>query len=252
MNISLSWRVEEACTNAWPALRESEYAGWRVRISVGTSSRRINSANPLSKTARLASAERAAIEATFRAGATTPVFRVPTFLGPEVNTELTRAGYSTEGETCTLFAKLQDRRPARDADITISETQDPHWIAGLAALQTRIGKQSDAMAEIFTRLKTPCIFAGAWRDGQMVSAAFGARHDDLVCIEAVVTDPAWRRRGLARRVVSAILDMSEARGAAGACLQVEAANTHAIALYRGLGFDTELYRYHYRRAPKHN
>lgn len=252
MNTALSWRVEEACTHAWPALRESEYAGWRVRISAGTSSRRINSANPLSQTTRLASAERAAIEAMFHAAATTPVFRVPAFLGPDVDAELTRAGYSKEGETRTLFAKLRPVRPVRAANITVSETQDPHWIAGLAALQTRIGKQSDAMAEIFAALKAPCVFAGAWRDGKMVSAAFGARHDDLVCIEAVVSDPEWRRQGLARAVISEILERSEACGASGACLQVEATNTHAIALYRGLGFDSELYRYHYRRAPKQN
>lgn len=32
-----------------------------------------------------------------------------------------------------------------------------------------------------------------------------------------------------------------------ACLQVAAGNAAAIPLYEGLGFRTELYRYHYRR-----
>ena len=40
-----------------------------------------------------------------------------------------------------------------------------------------------------------------------------------------------------------------ARGAAQACLQVVDDNRPARALYAGLGFDRELARYHYRRAP---
>ena len=37
-------------------------------------------------------------------------------------------------------------------------------------------------------------------------------------------------------------------GATGACLEVEAANAPARALYAGFGL-AELYRYHYRREP---
>ncbi|WP_246757367.1 hypothetical protein [Methylobacterium sp. OT2] len=39
-------------------------------------------------------------------------------------------------------------------------------------------------------------------------------------------------------------------GARAACLQVVAANTPARALYRALGFERELYRYHYRVGPE--
>jgi ribosomal protein S18 acetylase RimI-like enzyme len=40
------------------------------------------------------------------------------------------------------------------------------------------------------------------------------------------------------------------QGAEGACLEVEAHNTPALALYDGVGLKTDLYRYHYRREPK--
>ena len=51
--------------------------------------------------------------------------------------------------------------------------------------------------------------------------------------------------------MAAMFDWASARGAKGVCLQVEATNGPALALYRGLGLATERFRYHYRRAPSH-
>jgi len=66
----------------------------------------------------------------------------------------------------------------------------------------------------------------------------------------VATDPAARRRGLSRRVLLRLLAWARGVGAEGACLQVAADNTAANPLYEGLGFRTELYRYHYRRLGR--
>jgi ribosomal protein S18 acetylase RimI-like enzyme len=64
----------------------------------------------------------------------------------------------------------------------------------------------------------------------------------------VATDATVRRRGYSRACVAAILGWAmREESAIGACLQVVAANGPAIALYEELGFDRELYRYHYRK-----
>ncbi|KJS09416.1 MAG: GCN5 family acetyltransferase, partial [Hoeflea sp. BRH_c9] len=49
-------------------------------------------------------------------------------------------------------------------------------------------------------------------------------------------------------IVTAALRWARHRGAETAWLQVESANTAAVALYKGLGFG-EVYRYAYRQKP---
>jgi N-acetylglutamate synthase len=83
-----------------------------------------------------------------------------------------------------------------------------------------------------------------------VALAYGAIHDRLLCYESVITDPHRQRRGYARRVVASLAAWARDQGAEGACLEVEAHNAAALALYDRVGVKTELHRYHYRREPK--
>ena len=92
-------------------------------------------------------------------------------------------------------------------------------------------------------------FAGLRVDGEIVALAFGALHGGLLCVESVITDEGQRGKGYARRMLNGLFAWAVAAGARGVCLQVEAPNAPAIALYQGLGLTTELYRYHYRREP---
>jgi ribosomal-protein-alanine N-acetyltransferase len=48
--------------------------------------------------------------------------------------------------------------------------------------------------------------------------------------------PAWRRRGVARRLLAAALAEGVVRGVTLAFLEVRPSNTHALALYESLGF----------------
>jgi ribosomal protein S18 acetylase RimI-like enzyme len=66
-------------------------------------------------------------------------------------------------------------------------------------------------------------------------------------IESVVTHLEHRQRGYGGQTIGYLLDWAKRSGAVGACLQVRADNIPARALYRALGFKTELYQYHYRR-----
>ncbi len=96
----------------------------------------------------------------------------------------------------------------------------------------------------------PRAFAAAAAEGGIGAIAFGVLDRELMVIEAVATPEPLRGRGHARRAVGALLRWGRAEGARAACLQVVAANTPARALYRTLGFEHELYRYHYRVGPE--
>jgi N-acetylglutamate synthase len=125
----------------------------------------------------------------------------------------------------------------------------PEWLSALARCQRQNEEQRGVYRQIVEALVVPSVFAAIRHDGQFVSLARGAIHNRLVCLESVVTDPSYRHVGFARRTVSAILTWARGHGAQGACVQVEANNMPAIALYTGVGLRAELYRYRYRREP---
>src|ERR1700749_1294014 len=101
---ALEWRVEETCLNAWPALREVLQDDWVLRFSEGLT-RRANSANPLRPVSH---ANLPACEALYRRRGLPTIFRVLSLIDPVVDKRLAEAGYTEEGESCVLYAPMED------------------------------------------------------------------------------------------------------------------------------------------------
>ncbi len=244
------WAVDEAYVNSFPGLRQVVLDGWLLRFGGGYT-RRANSVAPL--TDRVAGDVRGRVEACaalYAAQGLPALFRIPSFHDPALDGILAAQGYTREGETLVLQAPLG---PSYAADgVTLTPGTPPAtWLEAQARLSGGSEAVRAARRRILDAIGVPCVFASAGLEGLPIAAmAMGAVHAGHLCLHMVVTDPAARRRGLARRVVAAA--MAWARddvGARAACLGVDATNAGAIALYRGTGFGTELYRYHYRRAP---
>lgn len=113
----------------------------------------------------------------------------------------------------------------------------------------REGEPARTFDAVLSLIDAPAAYAAVRREGQIVAGAYAAAADGWLCLEAVVTDPAWRGQGLAGETVSALIGWGAAQGARAVGLQVQADNAAGLKLYRRLGFEHELYRYHYRRAP---
>jgi ribosomal-protein-alanine N-acetyltransferase len=73
---------------------------------------------------------------------------------------------------------------------------------------------------------------------------------DELHINSLAVDNAWRRRGLARRLLADVFRDSIAAGARSATLEVRHSNTAARALYESLGFRVEAVRRDYYQEPR--
>jgi N-acetylglutamate synthase len=247
----LARRVEEACLNGWPALREVWFDSWLLRFSQGHT-RRSNSVTPLASGRRALRDKIVYCEALYAAAGLPAIFRVPAIAEPGLDAALDAAGYAGhDDETCVIYRDFARHPPERAAAELDEGAPGKEWLdahqrcAGLSAAAR------EAQRAILASLTVPSVFATLrGRDGAPASVAFGAVHDRIVCINLVATDPGARRQGLSQRAVGAVLAWAQQHaGAEAACLPVVASNAPAIALYRGRGFETELYRYHYRRRP---
>ena len=248
MTDAFNWNVEALCAAAWPALEEEAIAGWQLKYAKGVS-RRSNSANPTPDATENLAHVAPAAEAFFRARNLPCRFRMLSFLPPQMDDWLTARGYEIESGTRTLQA--QDIATAEQSPRTfLSTTLDTDWIAGVTAAQGREGIERETYARIVSLLTVPASFAVTRNPaGEAASWAFGALTAHGLCIESVATRPDQRGRGFAGETVSALMAWGRSRGAGTAFLQVQADNHAAVRVYERLGFDRELYRYHYRTLP---
>ena len=240
---ALQWRVEEACLNAWPALREVLLDGWVLRFSEGLT-RRANSANPLGPVSEV---DLRGCETLYRRLGLPTIIRVLSLIGPSVDDRLAIAGYTGEGESCVLYGPIEDIEAARDPDVGLLDEPTPEWFGAMAVLQNHSSDQAATYRRIVGQLAIPAAFAALSDEGGIVALAYGALHNGLLCYESVITDRLRRRRGWGRRIIKALAAWARDQGAVGVCLEVEAHNAPARALYDAIGLKTELYRYHYRR-----
>jgi N-acetylglutamate synthase len=245
---SLAWRVEKTCLDAWPALRQVFLDGWVLRFSDGLT-RRANSANPLRADCNRTDALIPACEALYRRQLLPTIFRVPSIIDPELDERLDALGYGSEGESWVLYGDIDAVASARDPEVQLSANPTPEWFRAMAALQNQPIEQSAIYRRIVGAIVIPTAFAALSIDGEFAALAYGALHNGLLCYESVITDSRRQRHGYARRVIAALAAWAKDKGARGACLQVEAGNAPALALYDAIGLKTRLSRYHYRREP---
>jgi GNAT superfamily N-acetyltransferase len=148
-----------------------------------------------------------------------------------------------------LYGPVDEIETAQDPDVQVFSPATPEWFAAMAALQQHTAEQAAAYRGIVGQIAIPTAFAALSVAGDIVALAYGAIHNSLLCYDSVITDSRRRRHGYGRRIVTALGGWAKDNGVHGACLEVEAGNLPARALYDAIGLKRELYRYHYRREP---
>lgn len=166
-------------------------------------------------------------------------FAAPADLAPA----LAARGYASDTRTLVMTRALAAE--GGDADVGIDAYPSDAFLAPM-----REAAPSDAdfaeRRDVSSRAPAPRAFAMLGADGRPAAVGACVVIDDVAMIFLMRT-PRWaRRRGLARRVLRALMGWARVGGARAAFLQVEAANEPAVALYESEGFVTA-YSYVYWR-----
>ncbi len=157
---------------------------------------------------------------------------------------LAARGYAVVTPTSVLVADSVEIAPSADPALelvagagpdVLEAICDPEWPAA-------IRREREAL---FARIRPAHRFAIARVGGRTAASGLCVIDGDLAGLFSMRTQPAFRRRGLATRVLLRLVNWARAAGARQIFLQVEDDNATALRLYRGFGF-ARVYGYRYR------
>jgi ribosomal protein S18 acetylase RimI-like enzyme len=223
--------LERIADRAWPAAERSALGGWILNAADGHSGR-LNACWPLGAPPALLDEAIDAVEAWYAARGLQPVFK-PAGPAPDLAAALAARGYRARTPTLMMVADLAEGfAPGR---VLVGEEADGAFEQVFLGAQGDPADAAERMAA-FRRVPAPRLFARAEVDGAPVAIGGSAVEGGWAGIFGMRTLGAFRRQGLARDIVAALLAGAWAAGARRAYLQVEAPNAPAIALYQGFGF----------------
>jgi len=234
--------IERATLAALAPRDMEERDGWLLPFEPGTIGR-AKSAVPL-RHDRPDPAIVPLIEQRYAAHALAPRFRLAeeASLAP-LHGALRLRGYRAEQPTRVEVASAAAvASPDGDAAVTLSDTADAAWAA------VYLGPGFDPVdgacrVRAFSRARD-AVFAQLRIAGETIAVGIAAFGFGWASVHGMRTALAYRRRGLARRVLAALARAALERGIERIVLQVEEANTAALALYAGAGFRSA-WRYRY-------
>ena len=231
--------LEPFTDRAWPPLTRGQLGEWRLNASTGWSAR-INACWALGDPGLNEPEAVAAVEAWYRQRGLPPKFKLLDGRRPCTLAErLVASGYTPGKETIVMVGQA---RSGGEEDVELAEDAEPEFEAVFAAATA----SPDAAERIGALARVPRPRRMATLRCEGVPAAIGACAAEApwAGIFAMRTAPEHRRKGLAQRVLRALLTAASRMGAQRAWLQVEAANLTAVRLYAREGFE-EAYRYRY-------
>jgi ribosomal protein S18 acetylase RimI-like enzyme len=228
--------LELAADEAWPAPGTGRLGDWRLRWADGWTGR-ANSALPVGDPDRPLEAAIDAVVDWYAHRERRALVNTPLPLAAPVGAALDARGWTARPLTLVQSGPLAGLLDSESGPpVELARHPSDAWLAIAAARKRSLPA---AAVSVLTGPRE-VRFAEVHDGGELVAIGRGAvvdggRRLHLGLIEVV---PAWRRRGLARRVTAALAGWGAALGATTAFLQVEERNTAAITLYGALGLTT--------------
>ena len=228
--------LERVADEAWPAPVREPLGDWTLRSAEGWTNR-ANSALPLGDPGMAIGDAIDACVTWYRRQGLTPRITVPLPLRRDVADALTAAGWHAQPVVLVQTVPLGARSARTGPGSTVRLETEPSK-EFLAAARVRKTSLPDSAHRVLTGPAQVRFAEVRGDDGALLAMARGALVRTWLHLGLVEVMPAARRLGHATRVSLALMDWGRRAGATRAFLQVEEANTPAVALYHGLGFAT--------------
>ena len=240
--------IERHCAAAWPAVHVEEMDGWEMRFSPRSTSKRVNSLNPMVPHVGRFPDVLDWARGRCRARGVTCHIRINPLAAPECADVLTAMGVMPANETRVQIMSVNGNKTAMSDGVILETTRDQGWLDAYAEMHGDDREARQQIGSMLDQVTMKQVFASFAADGHILAVGRAACGDGLGGIFQIMTRPEARRRGFGRRIMAALLEWCGENGAKQAYLQVEAANSAACSLYGSLGF-TDMYRYTYWTLP---
>ena len=244
--------LELTASRGWRPATEVMRDGWLYRLDRGWTGR-ANSVLPVQPPSRPLGEMLDQARAAYTAEGLDLQIQIPLGARDQLDVDLARRGFLRARSTAVMTRRINPPGPTRsvrssrgpEVEVALGNEPTDDW---LAAYHYR-GEQLPSYAVELLRRHDNVRFAAAWSAGRVVAVARGAVDGGWLGVTAVEVDSGFRRQGIAHRLMAALTDWGQSAAAHHCYLQVDLANSAALALYERLGF-TEHHRYHYRIAPR--
>ncbi len=237
---------EELSINAWPALQTSYDDGWVMRVAGGYT-RRANCVNPLYPAADDLTAKVERAEAWYRSRGQDTVFKLTEQAQPAgLDDLLIGRGYQEASRSHVKQRSLADVQAPDERPVSFASSVSAEWLTAFCRMHSYdLTYYLPLMTAMLERLVPQACFASMQQDGQIVAVGIGVIDRGYIGLYDMVTDRAYRGRGLARQLILSLLRWGKSNGAENAYLMVASTNEPAIRLYSALGYQ-QMYSYWYR------
>jgi GNAT superfamily N-acetyltransferase len=227
--------LERVASATWPALEQVALGDWILRAS-GKFTMRANSVLALGEPNIEINGAIDRVIQFYKVRDLTPTFHIALPTCVELDALLERKGWR---EKIIVHVMV--------ADISLGELSSQEraaWEFAPEPSDEWLQLQNDAGAKEIM-LRYPATYAGLRVDGNLIAVGRAANFEKWTVITRLFVHPEVRRRGLGKALLIALLHEASNQGATKALLQVDSKNTHAVALYKELGF-TLHHAYKYR------